>query len=266
MISPPLFSVIVPTHQRALLLRRALRSIRSQEGDASFEVIVVSDVPDAQTDTVCREELTDADTYVRRSGPPGPSASRNLAMSLVQGQCILFLDDDDGWHPKCLASLLEQPAVRAGTPVYFNCSVVTERRPPSGPEFLSETELKLDSRLTQDIYVKNQIPIPCFALPRHILRGIAFDPFMRAYEDWDFLLAICDRQMPVHAPFLGSRVFKVYDDTTDRRGTSAKANDLNVMFDYLYVYHRHPAPDLEVARKRTLLLRACGFEVAPEFL
>jgi len=265
-MSHPLFSVIVPTHRRAGLLRRALRSIRSQEVGASFQVVVVSDAPDAETDAACREELTDSDTYVRRSGPPGPSASRNLAMSLAQGQCLLFLDDDDALYPHCLAKLLEQPAVWAGTPVYFNCSIVTERRPPSGPEFLSETELELDSRLTQDIYVKNQVPMPCFALPRHVVGGIAFDPFMRAYEDWDFVLAICDRRMPVHAPFLGSRVFKNYDDTAERRGASAKASDFNAVLDYLYVYHRHPAPDLEVARKRTLLLRACGFEVAPEFL
>lgn len=266
MASLPFVSVIVPTHKRAVLLERALRSIRAQKADVPFEIIVVSDAIDPSTDAVCAAELTSSDTYVRRSGFAGPSASRNLALSLVRGAYVLFLDDDDAWHPEFLARLLEQEPVRQNLPVYFNCSVAQERRLPQGPQFISETDVNYDGRLTKDIYVKNQIHMSCLAIPRTILSGIEFDTCMRAYEDWDFMLAILDRVSLTHVPVRGSRVSEVPDETTDRRGASTKANDVNAIFDYLYVYHRHPAPDPEIANKRALLLKNCGLAVPPKVL
>lgn len=257
----PFFSVIVPTHKRASLLRRALQSIKSQACPVPFEVLVVSDATDLGTDAVCAELLTDVDTYIRRSGLPGPSASRNLALSLAKGRYVLFLDDDDAWHPGCLEQLHAHPSVREGSPVYFNCTVVTERRLPEGPEQLSESGLDLAGRLTLAVYVKNQVHMSCFAFPRQLLQGLKFDSFMRAYEDWDYLLSVFDREMPVHVPLLGSRVYEVRDDTSDRRGSSQKATDFNAVLDYLYVYRRHPAPSLELARQRAELLALVGLPI-----
>jgi GalNAc5-diNAcBac-PP-undecaprenol beta-1,3-glucosyltransferase len=263
----PFFSVIVPTHKRAILLRRALQSIRSQAATfADFEVIVVSDVIDASTDAVCAELLTGADVYMRRNGRAGPSESRNLALSLAKGHTVLFLDDDDAWHPGCLEQLHAQPSVRQRDPVYFNCSVVTERRLPEGPEPLSEVRLDLAGCLTEDVYVKNQVHMSCFAFPRDLLDGIEFDPFMRSYEDWDYLLSIVDRRMPIHVPLLGSRVYEVRDETTDRRGSSQKANDFNAVLDYLYVYRRHCAPREALTQRRAELLRSCGLSISPDLL
>lgn len=262
----PFFSVIVPTHKRAFLLRRALQSIKSQSCSVTFEVLVVSDVTDPGTDAVCAELLTDADIYIRRNGPSGPSESRNLALSLAKGRYLLFLDDDDAWHPDCLEQLHEQSSVLEDRPVYFSCTVVTERRLPEGPEQLSEVGLNLAGCLTQSVYVKNQVHMSCFAFPRRLLQGLEFDTSMRAYEDWDYLLSIFDREMPVHVPIVGSRVYEVRDDTTDRRGSSQKATDFNAVLDYLYVYRRHPAPSPELALQRAELLAQVGLPLAAGML
>jgi len=120
---------------------------------------------------------------------------------------------------------------------------------------MGEVLLNLVGQLTEDVYVKNQIHMSCFAFPRALLQGIMFDTFMRAYEDWDFLLSVFDRQMPVHVPIVGSRVFEVDDDTSDRRGSSQSAIDFNAVLDYLYVYRRHPAPSEAVRQKRAELMR-----------
>jgi len=101
----------------------------------------------------------------------------------------------------------------------------------------------------------------CFAFPRQLLQGIEFDPFMRAYEDWDYLLSVFHRQMPTHVPFLGSRVFEVADATTDRRGSSEQANDFNAVLDYLYVYRRHQAPTAELKQRRADLLKMTGLPI-----
>lgn len=252
----PAVTVIIPTHKRAHLLRRALVSVKQQQ--AAVEVIVVSDATDGDTDRACAELLSADDIYIRRNGPPGPSASRNLGLGLARGRYVLFLDDDDAWHAGFIPGLLAQPAVQQDLPVYANATVVTERRGPEGPQILEEGMLDLAGVLTDDIFVKNQVHMSCCAFPRTLLTGLAFDEFMRAYEDWDFMLAVIGRQRPVHVPVLGSRIFEVKDATTDRRGDSRQANDYNVVLDYLYVYRRQPAPTPETATKRVALMSRLG--------
>ena len=203
---------------------------------------------------------------IRRNGAAGPSESRNIALRLVRGRYVLFLDDDDAWHPGLLAHLAGSDAVARGLPLHFDCTVVKERRLKSKTEILGEMPLDLAAALTPQIYVKNRIHMSCFAFPRHLLQGLAFDPHMRAYEDWDFLLSVIDRGMPVHVPFCGSRIFEVDDETTDRRGSSRNATDFNAVLDYLYVYRRHPAPTAALKEERSALFRLLGLAIPAETL
>ncbi|MBB6250369.1 glycosyltransferase family 2 protein [Nitrospirillum iridis] len=261
----PFFSVIVPTHKRASLLRRCLGSIKAQAVDVAVEILVISDATDADTDAACAELLTGADLYARRNGAPGPSASRNLGLSLAKGHYIIFLDDDDAWHDGFLAALLAQPAVRQGLPVYFNCSIVNERRGDDAA-LLSEGGADLAGRLDDGIYLKNQIPVCCFAFPRALLAGLAFDTHMRAYEDWDFMLAVYSRQQASHVPVMGARIFKDSGAESERRGVSQQSHDYNAVFDYLYVYRRHAAPTPDLSQQRAALLNSFSLPVTPDMV
>jgi glycosyltransferase involved in cell wall biosynthesis len=254
----PLFTVIVPTHKRAILLARALESIQQQTLAGRHEVIVVSDYADAATDAVCLQWLKQNDTYVRRSGPPGPAASRNLALKLAKGQNILFLDDDDAWYPDFLASLEKSQPLREGRPVYFNCTVVKESRTSTGPVKLSESHINNQNRLTEDVFVKNQISNCCIAIPTILLKDIEFDRHLKAYEDWDFLLSIYERCTPVFIGIDGPIIHEVDDHTTDRRGSSTDANNINAIRDYLHIYHKHTTNQF-LEKKRALFLKKAGY-------
>ncbi|OYY19293.1 MAG: hypothetical protein B7Y59_05030 [Burkholderiales bacterium 35-55-47] len=261
----PKYSIIVPTHRRANLLDRALSSIKLQICNSNHEVIVVSDCVEAETDEVCRRWLGSSDTYVRRSGVPGPSDSRNLALKLARGKFVLFLDDDDAWHQGLLASLDECQILNSGHPVYFNCSVVKESRKSSKPHRIGEKFLDTSGLLDLNVFVKNQVHMSCFAFPTELVRNLEFDTHMRAYEDWDFLLSVFEQQMPQHHPFLGSAVHEVDDESSDRRGNSQPAQDFNAVIDYLYVYRRHPvSTELQLSRAR--LLASAGLQLSSDLL
>jgi glycosyltransferase involved in cell wall biosynthesis len=262
----PLFSVIIPTHRRARLLRRALGSVKAQNLDDLIEVVVVSDAIDLPTDLVCNSMLGSNDIYMRRSGVPGPSESRNLGLSVSSGQYILFLDDDDAWHPQFILNLGESIATRPLGPLYFNCSVAKESRGAEESEILSEVLLDQRDSLNQNVYIKNQIHMSCFVFPRVILDGLKFDPHMRAYEDWDFLLFAFDRAFPAHINILGSRIFEVDDATTDRRGSTEEANNFNAVLDYLYVYRRHPGSTDTIKQARHDLLSLVGLRINRDML
>lgn len=254
----PQISIVIPTHHRAQLLERAIQSVREQSQELSVELLVISDAADAQTDAVCQKHLQSQDLYVRRNGKPGPSNSRNLGLHHSKGHYVLFLDDDDALSPGYFEQLRNRPEFLARLPLYTNCSVVNESRPLGNPLFISEQTLDLKAQLNAAVYIKNQVPFSCFLFPKSFIGTLEFDWHMRAYEDWEFVLQFLERSTPVHVPILGPVIHTVPDETTDRRGSSAPANDSRAILDYLYVYHRHPAPTEEIRTTRKEMMDRLG--------
>jgi len=264
--SIPLFSVIIPTHNRSILLERALLSVKAQSVNIAIEVIVVSDSCDLETDLICNKYLEKSDIFIRRNGTSGPAHSRNLGLKISSGQYILFLDDDDAWHPGFLDLLSDAVIINPNQILYFNCSVVKESRFGGVPNFISESFLNLETSLNNYVYVKNQVHMSCFVFPKFLIKDILFDHYLRAYEDWDFQLAVFQRNFPIYIPIMGSKVFEVDDSSTDRRGSSEKATDLNAVFDYLYIYRRRPSPNDLIKNGRRELLLSVGIEIDVEML
>jgi GT2 family glycosyltransferase len=92
----PLFSVIIPTYNRAALLRVALASVAAQRF-GEYEVVVVDDGSSDGSPGVARQ----AGPKVRLLEQPnrGPGAARNLGMRSATGEYLAFLDSDDVWFP-----------------------------------------------------------------------------------------------------------------------------------------------------------------------
>jgi succinoglycan biosynthesis protein ExoO len=100
-------SVIVPAHNVAGYLERTLASALTQTMP-DLEVIVVDDASEDSTLEVAhRIAARDARVRVLRNEyNSGPSASRNHAISVAQGEWIALLDADDAWLLERLEQLL----------------------------------------------------------------------------------------------------------------------------------------------------------------
>ncbi len=118
----PLFSVIIPTYNRAGLIQQTLDSVFAQEF-ADFEVWVVDD---GSTDKTL-EVLAGYGQRLKllRQANQGPGPARNLGAVHAVGQYIVFLDSDDLWFPWTLATYEQmirknnQPAIVAGKLIEF---------------------------------------------------------------------------------------------------------------------------------------------------
>src|SRR5438067_1214020 len=97
----PLFSVIVPTYNRAYVLWRALLSVLAQT-EPRWELLVVDD---GSTDDTSRllEEFRDPRIRVVTTPNRGPSAARNQGAQLAQARYLAYLDSDNTWRPEFLA-------------------------------------------------------------------------------------------------------------------------------------------------------------------
>src|SRR5215831_17242003 len=107
LMSLPLVSVVVPTHNRPEMLAEALASVRAQTF-TDYEVIVVSN---GESDDVRRasHEVAIAHGCLYLALPKGNlPAARNFGIERAKGEWIAFLDDDDLWLPNTLERLIAQ--------------------------------------------------------------------------------------------------------------------------------------------------------------
>ena len=97
------FSVIVPTYNAEARIRKTLDSIKNQTFQ-NFELIVVCDACTDKTHEIAREytdKVFDVDFH-------NPTLARKHAIDLVQGEYVLFTDDDDWWLHEFAFELLDE--------------------------------------------------------------------------------------------------------------------------------------------------------------
>jgi glycosyltransferase involved in cell wall biosynthesis len=102
-------SVIVPTHSRPAMLRKALASIRAIEGpDLSFEILIGDNGDSPHTAGIAKE----FGAIHLRTREAGATGSRNVALGAATGDYFTFLDDDDVWLPENIRPHLAQLEAR----------------------------------------------------------------------------------------------------------------------------------------------------------
>jgi glycosyltransferase involved in cell wall biosynthesis len=96
----PLVSVIIPTYNRAGLVKEAVASVLAQTY-RDFEIVVVDD---GGTDGT-GEALAPwpAVRLLRHASRRGVAAARNTGIAAARGEWLAFLDSDDLWRPEKLA-------------------------------------------------------------------------------------------------------------------------------------------------------------------
>ncbi len=97
----PEVSVIIPTYNRLPFLREAVASVLNQT-HRDFELILVDD---GSTDGTAEyaQGLPAPVVYLYQENA-GPSAARNRGIRAARGAFLTFLDSDDLWQPRKLAT------------------------------------------------------------------------------------------------------------------------------------------------------------------
>jgi len=118
------FSIVITTHNRLTLLRRAIDSALAQT--MPCEVIVVDDGSSDGTDVYVQERqqaLLDKDDtrliYHRNSPKLGHSGAVNQGVALATGDWVKLVDDDDYLAPNCIEEMVK---AIAGRPDAVICS------------------------------------------------------------------------------------------------------------------------------------------------
>ena len=98
-------TVIIPTFNRAKLLRRALDSVFAQKTTVRMEVIVVDDGSTDDTQRMLSHHFPQVSVIKQEN--QGVSAARNAGINAARGNWIALLDSDDVWQPNKIRRQLE---------------------------------------------------------------------------------------------------------------------------------------------------------------
>jgi len=101
-----MISVIIPTHNRAFLVKEAVDSVLSQMlPDIEIELIVVDDGSEDNTQAILKSYGASVKYFYQSNA--GVSAARNAGIELATGEWLAFLDSDDLWLPGKLQTQLD---------------------------------------------------------------------------------------------------------------------------------------------------------------
>ena len=182
----PLFSVILPTYNRAYVLWRAVLSVLSQT-ERRWELVVVDD---GSTDCTRRllEEFRDPRVRVLTTGRRGPSAARNAGCRVARAPYVAYLDSDNEWRPAYLARMLDAVARHPEAVVWYCGQRTTFWRRSEAGEWTKESELdetRAQFSLEDALALKGP-DANCIVHRREALAEVGgWDERCRWLEDWD---------------------------------------------------------------------------------
>lgn len=124
----PMFSVIIPTYNRAWCIERAIESVL-QQTEQRWELIIVDDGSSDRTAEIVRPlVLRDERIRLVVQSNRGTGAARQTGVRLAEGAFVTFLDSDDQYLPEHLEVrsryIVEHPTVD-----FFHGGVIVDGSP-----------------------------------------------------------------------------------------------------------------------------------------
>jgi len=185
-----MISVVIPTHNRADLLPRAIKSVQAQTW-TDLEIVVVSDGSEDDTKAVV-EALAKEDPrikFIEYFPARGGNIARNTGIENASGEFVAFLDDDDEFMPE---KLEKQMAVMESDPeiglVYTGVRIIYVNE-----QVTYRTNSKAQGDLSKEILLDNCIGTTSTVMAKKdvLLKAGMFDVKLRALQDFDLWIRVC---------------------------------------------------------------------------
>jgi glycosyltransferase involved in cell wall biosynthesis len=181
-------SVIIPTYNRAHLLKKSIDSVLNQTY-ANLEVIVIDDNSSDNTDEVLNRYNDERIRYIKNKVNRGASDARNQGIEIARGEYLTFLDSDD----ELFVDKLEKQVTKFsglsnkyGLVYCGYCFVSSEKG-----EIEEHIFPELYGNVYSNLLTRNIFPIHAPVVKRECFKkcGI-FDTSLPACEDWDIWIRV----------------------------------------------------------------------------
>jgi glycosyltransferase involved in cell wall biosynthesis len=186
----PRVSVVLPTKNRAALLRRSVASVLAQSY-RDFELIVVDDGSTDDTPAVLQAIDDERLRVVRRESSSGVGAARNAGIAHARGELLAFQDDDDIWLCDKLARQVAYLETADASVGLVLCSYISLRRGRS--RLIGGEDAFRRVGFSQGFRGCALIATPAWLVRKHLVDQLGgFDSGMQCWDDWELGLRLSD--------------------------------------------------------------------------
>lgn len=188
----PLFSVVIPCYNYGHTVGRAIDSVLNQQGEYSFDVLVVDDgSSDNSVDVVSEYEkkYPGVVRYIHQRNS-GPAAARNRGIDETIGQYLIFLDADDELTVEAFVIFFDTIAVNPEA-----CLIVGghySQHDNGKCRYHSPGKLSSDRVEIFHTYLRNKLGMAngAVAMKRSVFDQVRYNPALRQSEDIPVFAAI----------------------------------------------------------------------------
>lgn len=225
-----LFSIIMPTYNRPVMTRAAIRSVLDQSFQ-EWRLYVVDDGSEQDDMKRLAAEFAGAGEgrvwFFRRPENKGPGAARNFALSFCDGKYVAFLDSDDAWRPEHLERHYAQHERGNYSLVYSDADFAFRRWHGSGYTVASAPHPTIHYKgmfNREKLKAFNYIQTSAVTIWGDIARSQRFPEDMRIEEDWHYFGLVADEgeRLGVNAWHLGETTCRYFHST----GATSEADNL----------------------------------------
>lgn len=267
MMAPVTIAAVIPIHNKAAFIERALLSAIAQTEPAD-EIILVDDASSDDSlriaaQVAARHPHQFVTTLTRSAPGPGGYAARNLAIQSTRAQWIAFLDADDAWSPDFLRTVRSAIAgAGSDTGAVFSSRLTIENDQRPTIRACSPSSHSLATAVDFDRFLEwwttlayCPIWMSAAAVRRDVLIEAGLFPAGRCERggDKDTWLRIMSRTNAIASPIVGATY---YMNVAGQVTQSACANRRHCMCDTLI-----PMIRTSTGRRRRLLKRLFNLEM-----
>jgi len=202
-------SVIIPSHNRLSMLKRAIQSVQNQTF-TNYEIIVVSDGSTDGTNNYIKSIKDSNFKFFINEKSGGASAARNIGLKNATGDFIAFLDDDDEWfdfHLEILVNKIKLSDSNIGLvygwiDYYENEKIISSKHPKLKGDIFSEMLDKQAITNSSVLMIKSKVLDKIIGFDEKLLRG----------NDGDFIRRISKYYHVDYVPKVLCKVHVGHDD------------------------------------------------------
>ena len=221
-MTPPLFTVIIPTYNRAYIIEEAIESILCQ-GIDPIQILVIDDGSTDNTQEVLSPYFGQIDYYYQKN--QGASTARNKGFELAKGEFVCLLDSDDIYREdklkKELSLFRQYPDIDL---VISPTGQYKDNSPTPISTIRDELKMVKTPTLLSELYPwwhKGNIAPTCgHTFRRSFLEAnpqVRYDTNLKTWEDWDFASRCYHYGTAMLLPDVTSIVRCFPDDTRGKR-------------------------------------------------
>ncbi|WP_083919196.1 glycosyltransferase family 2 protein [Methylosinus sp. LW4] len=179
-------SIILPTYNRGLYIRRAIDSVLSQTFQ-DFELIVVDDCSTDDTCNILSEYSDKRMRVIVNEQSVGAAVARNTGINSAKGNYIAFQDSDDVWLIDKLERQIKRLKERSDCQLCFGSFILFDHGQAKMKGLFAEHVVDLRKTLLKENVITPQTIV---ARAEFLKRHGTFDPAFPRYMDWDLALRV----------------------------------------------------------------------------